>query len=74
MDDFTIYSNSYKEALINLKNEHQHYQDMNLSLIKQKRFMLMNKGIVLGYHISISGIEVDPVKIVINDLPIPQKQ
>jgi hypothetical protein len=47
MDDFTIYDNSYKEALANLKSVLQHCQDMTLSLGNEKIFMLMNEGIVL---------------------------
>jgi hypothetical protein len=47
MDDFTIYGNSYKEALANLKSVLQHCQDMTLSLGNEKSFMLMNEGIVL---------------------------
>lgn len=37
--------------------------------------MMMHEGIVLGHHISIKGIQVDPAKIeVIQNLPTPIKQ
>lgn len=37
--------------------------------------MMMQEGIVLGHHISIIGIQVDPAKIeVIQNLPVPIKQ
>ena len=37
--------------------------------------MLMTEGIVLGHHISVIGIKVDPAKIeVITNLPPPEAQ
>jgi len=37
--------------------------------------MLMNEGIVLGYHVSTTSIKVDNDKtLVIQDLPTPTKQ
>lgn len=55
------------------------YPQMLLSndciLSNEKLFMLMNKGIVLGHHISSCVIEVGPIRVtIINQLPTPHKQ
>ena len=37
--------------------------------------MMMSEGVILGHFISVSGIQVDPVKIkVISNIPIPGSQ
>ncbi|GLJ19357.1 hypothetical protein SUGI_0348760 [Cryptomeria japonica] len=76
MDDFTTYGSEFDQALGNLKKVLQRCEDYNLSLNNEKCFIMMEEGIVLGHHISVKGIKVDPTKIeviqYIND-PIKQK-
>lgn len=48
---------------------------MNISLSNQKWFMIMTEDIVLGHHVYVAGIKVDPAKIeVIEKLPPPTSQ
>ena len=63
MDDFTVYGNTYQEALDNLEKVLIRCQEMNLSLSHEKCKMLLTEGVVLGHHISSKGIKVDPTKI-----------
>ena len=75
MDDFTVYGNTYEEALDNLEKVLVRCQETNLSLSHEKCKMLLIKGIVLGHHVSSQGIKVDPTKIeVISSLPSPTTQ
>ena len=75
MDDFSVYGDTYEEALANLEKVLIHCQEINLSLSHEKCRMLFTKGVVLGYIISQNGIEVDPAKIrVISNLSVPQNQ
>eukprot|EP00253_Pinus_taeda_P028167 PITA_28167 len=72
MDDFTIYGDSFEEALENLEKVLVRCKETNLSLSHEKCFMMFTKGIVLGHHISGDGIKVDKSKVeVISKLPIP---
>ena len=72
MDDFTVYGNTYEEALDNLEKVLVRCQETNLSLSHEKCKMLLTEGIVLGHHVSSQGIKVDPAKIeVISSLPSP---
>ena len=63
MDDFTVYGNTFEEALENLGKVLIRCQEANLALIHEKCKMMMTEGIVLGHHISSTGIKVDPTKI-----------
>jgi hypothetical protein len=75
MDDFTVYGDDYDQALANLDKVLTRCQETNLALSNEKCKMLMTEGIVLGHHISVTGIKVDPAKIeVITNLPPPQSQ
>jgi hypothetical protein len=75
MDDFTVYGNTYQEALDNLEKVLIRCQEMNLSLSHEKCKMLLTEGVVLGHHVSSEGIKVDPAKIeVIIRLPPPKTQ
>ena len=75
MNDFTIYGDDYDQALANLDKVLTRCQETNLALSNEKCKMLMIEGIVLGHHISATGIKVDPTKIeVITNLPPPQPQ
>jgi len=75
MDEFTLYGNTYKEALDNLKKFLIRCQEMNLSLSHEKCKMLLTEGVVLGHHISYEGIKVYLAKIeVIVKTPPPKTQ
>ena len=75
MDNFSVYGDTFEEALANLEKVLIHYQETNLSLSHEKCRMLFTKGVVLGHIISQNGIEVDPAKIkVISNLSVPQNQ
>ena len=75
MDDFTVYGNTFEEALSNLEKVLIRCQESNLSLSHEKCKMLLTEGIVLGHHLSVEGIKVDPAKIeVIVNLPSPKTQ
>ena len=75
MEDFTVYGDTFQEALDKLEKVLVRCQETNLSLIHEKIHMLRTKGIVLGHHMSPIGIQVDLTKIkVICDLPVPTTQ
>jgi hypothetical protein len=75
MDDFTMYGDTFQEALDNLEKVLIRCQETNLSLSNEKCHMLRTEGDVLGHHISPAGIQVDPSKIeVICELPVPKTQ
>ena len=63
MDDFTVYGNSFEEALANLEKVLKRCKEANLSLSHEKCFMMFTEGIVLGHHISEDGIRVDESKV-----------
>ncbi len=70
MDDFTVYGNTYEEALDNLEKVLVRCQETNLSLSHEKCKMLLTEGIVLGHHVSSQGIKANLAKIkVIASLP-----
>jgi hypothetical protein len=75
MDDFTVYGNTFEEALANLEKVLVRCKETNLSLSHEKCFMMFTEGIVLGHHISGDGIKVDRSKVeVISKLPVPNCQ
>ena len=75
MDDFTVYGSTFEDSLANLEKILKRCVDSNLSLSNEKCFMMMIEGIVLGHHISASGIKVDPDKIqIIDNLSKPTTQ
>eukprot|EP00253_Pinus_taeda_P016213 PITA_16213 len=63
MDDFTVYGNTYNDCLNNLEKVLKRCIETNFSLSHEKCYMTLTEGIVLGHHISASGIKVDPAKI-----------
>ena len=63
MDYFSVYGNTFEDALDNLEKILKGCIESNLSLSNEKCFMMLNEGIVLGRHISSSRINVDPAKI-----------
>ena len=75
MDDFTVYGDSFEEALENLEKVLIRYKETNLSLSHEKCFMMFNEWIVLGHHISRDGIKVDSSNVeVISKLSVPNCQ
>jgi len=75
MDYFTVYGNSFEEALKNLEKVLIRCKEANLSLSDEKCFMMFTEGIVLGNHISGDGIRVDTSKVeVIYKLSVPNCQ
>lgn len=75
MDDFTVYKNSFEEALENLENFIIRCKETNILLSHEKYFMVFNEVIVLGRHILGDGIKVDSSKVeVISKLSVPNCQ
>jgi len=75
MDDFSVFGDSFQEALKNLEKVLLHYQEAHLSLSDKKCILMCKSGVVLGHLISDKCIQVDPAKIeVISSLPIPKTQ
>ena len=71
MDDFTVYGDEFSQALENLEKVLILCQEANISLSSDKCRMMQTKGIVLGHHVWLEGIKVDPEKIeVISHIPI----
>ncbi|KAL5542831.1 hypothetical protein UlMin_010541 [Ulmus minor] len=72
MDNFSVFGSSFDNCLANLSLVLQRCVDTNLVLNWEKCHFMVREGIVLGYRISIKGIEVDRAKIdVIEKLPPP---
>lgn len=63
MDDFTVYGDTFEEAIENLEKVLIRCKEANLSLSHEKCFMMFNEGIVLGHHISSDGIKMDTSKV-----------
>eukprot|EP00253_Pinus_taeda_P002632 PITA_02632 len=75
MDDFTVYGDSFEEALENLEKVLIRCKETNIFLSYEKWFMMFIEGIVLGHHISGDGIKVDRSKVeFISKFPIPNCQ
>ena len=66
MDDFTVYGNTFEEALENFEKVLKRCKEANLSLSHETCFMVFREGIVLGHHISGDGIKVDKSKVEIS--------
>ncbi|GJZ96221.1 putative nucleotidyltransferase, ribonuclease H [Tanacetum coccineum] len=70
MDDFSVFRNSFDACLTNISKMLARCEETNLVLNWEKCHFMVKEGIVLGYKISKSGIEVDRAKIdVIAKLP-----
>lgn len=77
MDDFIVYGDTFDDCLNNIEKVLKRCIETNLSLYNEKCFMMLTEGMVLGHHISSSGIKVDPAKIqvIVNLIPPkPQKE
>jgi hypothetical protein len=76
MDDFSMHYDSFDKSLKNFEKILIRCIETNLPLSNEKYFMMLTEGVVLGHHISSSGITVDPanIQIIVNLLePINQK-
>ena len=72
MDDFSIFGSSFSLCLTNLSRVLQICVENKLMLSWEKSHFMVEEGIVLGHHISKSGLEVDKAKVeVIKSLPLP---
>eukprot|EP00253_Pinus_taeda_P024779 PITA_24779 len=63
---------AYQEALSNLGKVLDKCIEMNLSLSPEKCEFFMTEGTVIGHAISQQGLQVDPNKIAIIQIPPPQ--
>lgn len=63
MEDFSVYGETFQEALDNLEKVLVICQETNLALNHEKCRMMFTKGVVLGHVVSQSRIEVDLAKI-----------
>nr|GEU95195.1 reverse transcriptase domain-containing protein [Tanacetum cinerariifolium] len=71
-DDFSVYEDSFSSCLSHLDKMLKRCEDTNLILNWEKCHFIIKEGIVLGYKISKSGVEVDREKVdVIAKLPPP---
>lgn len=72
MDYFSIFGESFKKFMDNLKMVPIRYEESNLVLNWEKFHFMVKERIALGHKISKEGLEVDQVKIeVIEKLPRP---
>jgi hypothetical protein len=75
MDEFTVHGKDFQEALTSLEKVLIRCKETNISLSNEKSKMMLTEGIVLGHHISGSGMRVDPTKIhIITQIRIPSSQ
>ncbi|GJS38496.1 retrovirus-related pol polyprotein from transposon TNT 1-94 [Tanacetum coccineum] len=72
VDYFSIFGSSFDHCLKNLEKMLKRCEETNLVLNWDKFHFMVKEGIVLGYKVSGSGIEVDKEKIeAISKLPYP---
>ncbi|GKA66035.1 reverse transcriptase domain-containing protein [Tanacetum coccineum] len=70
MDDFSVFRNSFDTCLNNFDKMIQRCKDAHLVLNWEKCHFMVKEGIMLGYKVSSTGLEVDKAKInVISKLP-----
>ncbi|GJZ79181.1 reverse transcriptase domain-containing protein [Tanacetum coccineum] len=63
MDDFFVFGNSFDHCLNNLDKILQRCKDANIVLNLEKCQFMVKEGIMLGYKVSSTGLEVDKAKI-----------
>ena len=63
MDDFSVFCDSYKGCLENLRKVLERCQEKNLVLNWEKCHFMVTQGIVLGHIVSKTRIEVDKAKV-----------
>ena len=75
MDEFSVFGDSFQEALKNMEKLLIHCQEAHLTLSDKKCRLMCKAGVVLGHFISGKGIQVDSAKIeIILHLPTPKTQ
>ena len=75
MDDFSVFGDSFQEALKNLEKVILRCQEAHLTLSDKKCRLMCKVGVVLGHLISDKGIQVDLAKIeIILHLRAPKTQ
>ena len=73
MDDFSVFGDSYKGCLENLRRVLERCQEKKLVLNWEKCHFMVTQGIVLGHIVSREGMEVDKAKVeLISNLPTPK--
>ena len=73
IDDFSVFGDSYKGCLENLRRVLERCQEKNLVLNWEKCHFMVTQRIVLGHIMSREGIEVDKAKVeLISNLPTPK--
>jgi hypothetical protein len=73
IDDFISYGQTFEEALDYLEKVPKRCKTNNLSLSDEKCHMFLSEGIILGHHISLACIRVDPTKKeVTKNIPSPK--
>ncbi|KAL8154851.1 hypothetical protein AgCh_000263 [Apium graveolens] len=73
IDDFSIFGSSFHQCLNHLDLVLKRCKETNLVLNWEKYHFMVKEGIVLGYKISLKGIEVDKAKIdLIANIPPPK--
>ena len=71
MDDFSVVETSFNDCLANLESVFLRCEETNLVLNWEKYNFMVQEGIVLVYHISRKGINVDKEKIkTVEKLPL----
>eukprot|EP00253_Pinus_taeda_P031367 PITA_31367 len=63
MDEFTPYGDEFDPALDTLEKVLQCCISTRLCLSREKCYMMMTEGLILGHYISAASIQVDPAKI-----------
>ncbi|XP_015164290.1 uncharacterized mitochondrial protein AtMg00860-like [Solanum tuberosum] len=72
MDDFSVVGDTFEACLAHLGHVLQRCVETNLVLNWEKCHFMVKEGIVLGHKVSQKGLEVDKVKIEVNEkLPQP---
>jgi len=75
MDDFSVFGDSFQEALKNLEKVFLHCQEYHLDLSDKNCILMCKARLVLGHLISDQGIQTDTTKIeIILSFPIPKTQ
>ena len=72
MGNFLVFGSSFNLCLANLARVLQIFVENKLLLSWGKSHLMVEEGIVLGHHISKSGLKVDKEKVEeIKNLPLP---
>lgn len=70
MDDFSVFSESFKDCLAHLSYVVKQCEDFNLVLNWEKCHFVVKEGIVQGHKISLKVIEVDRANIEVIEIHV----